>query len=68
MRQPGNMLSSETFTVLAKEADCLFLCQNISRNGESESESGEHSLMNSTQRKVFQQWWWPGCDMFWTEY
>ena len=31
------MASSETFTGLASEADCLFLCQNISGTGESES-------------------------------
>ena len=43
MRQPGNMASSETFTGLASEADCLFLCQNISGTGESESELGQHS-------------------------
>ena len=36
MKQPGNMVSSETFTGLASEADCLFLCQNISGTGESE--------------------------------
>ena len=30
MRQPGIMAASETFTGLASEADCLFLCQNIS--------------------------------------
>ena len=54
MRQPGNMASSETFTGLASEADCLFLFQNILRTGESESELGQHSLINSTQRKVFQ--------------
>ena len=35
--------SSETFTGLASEADCLFLCQNISGTGESESELGQHS-------------------------
>ena len=52
--QPGNMVSSEIFTGLASEADCLFLCQNISGTGESESELGQHSLKNSTQRKVFQ--------------
>ena len=45
--------SSETFTGLASEADSLILFQNISGTGESESELG-HSLMNSTQRKVFQ--------------
>ena len=54
MRQPGNMVSSEIFTGLASEAHCLFLCQNISGTGESESELGQHSLTNSTQRKVFQ--------------
>ena len=37
------MASSETFTGLASEADCLFLCQNISGTGESESELGQHS-------------------------
>ena len=35
--------SSETFTGLASEADCLFLCQNISGTGESASELGQHS-------------------------
>ena len=40
----------ETFT----EANCLFSCQNISGTGGSESELGQHSLTNSTQRKVFQ--------------
>ena len=54
MRQPGNMALSETFTGLASEADCLFLCQNISETVESESELGQHSLTNSTRRKVFQ--------------
>ena len=54
MRQTGNMVSSEIFTGLASEAHCLFLCQNISGTGESESELGQHSLTNSTQRKVFQ--------------
>ena len=43
MTQPGNMVSSETFTGLASEADCLFLSQNISGTGESESELGQHS-------------------------
>ena len=65
MRQPGNMASSETFTGLASEADCLFLFQNISGTGESESELGRHSLMNSTQRKVFQlavSWLWHVLD------
>ena len=37
------MVSSEIFTGLASEADCLFLCQNISGTGESESELGQHS-------------------------
>ena len=45
---------TETFTGLASEADCLFLCQNISETVESESELGQHSLTNSTRRKVFQ--------------
>ena len=65
MRQPGNMASSETFTGLASEADCLFLFQNISATGEAESELGQHSLMNSTQRKVFQlavSWLWHVLD------
>ena len=65
LRQPGNMASSETFTGLASEADCLFLCQNISGIGESESELGQHSLTNSTQRKVFQlavSWLWHVLD------
>ena len=65
MRQPGNMASSETFTGLASEADCLFLFQNISGTGESESELGQHPLMNSTQRKVFQlavSWLWHVLD------
>ena len=65
MRQPGNMASSETVTGLASEADCLFLLQNISGTGESESELGQHSLMNSTQRKVFQlavSWLWHVLD------
>ena len=48
------MASSETFTGLASEADCLFLCQNISETGDSESELGQHLPTNSTQRKVFQ--------------
>ena len=59
------MASSETFTGLASEADCLFLFQNISGTGESESELGQHSLMNSTQRKVFQlavSWLWHVLD------
>ena len=34
MRQPGNMVSFETFTGLASEADCLFLSQNISGTAE----------------------------------
>ena len=65
MRQPGNMASSETFTGLASEADCLFSCQNISGTVESESEVGQHSLTNSTQRKVFQlavSWLWHVLD------
>ena len=65
MKQPGNMVSSKTFTGLASEADCLFLCQNISGTGESESELGQHSLTNSTQRKVFQlvvSWLWHVLD------
>ena len=65
MRQPGNMVSSKTFTGLASEADCLFLCQNISGTGESESESGQHFLTNSTPRKVFQlvvSWLWHVLD------
>ena len=37
------MASFEIFTGLASEADCLFLCQNISGTGESESELGQHS-------------------------
>ena len=32
VKQTGNMTSFETFTGLASEADCLFLCQNISGN------------------------------------
>ena len=59
------MALSETFTGLASEADCLFLCQNISGTGESESELGQHSLTNSTQRKVFQlvvSWLWHVLD------
>ena len=47
------MASSDTFTGLASEADCLFSCQNISGTGESESELGQHSLTNSTQRKLW---------------
>ena len=65
MRQHGNMASSETFTGLASEADCLFLFQNISGTGESESQLGQHSLMNSIQRKVFQlavSWRWHVLD------
>ena len=65
MRQPGNMVSSETFTGSASEADCLFLSRNISGTGESESELGQHSLTNSTQRKVFQlavSWLWHVVD------
>ena len=65
MRQPGNMASSETFTGLASEADCLSLCQSISGTVESESELGQHSLTNSTQRKVFQlavSWLWHVLD------
>ena len=61
IRQPGNMASSDTFTGFASEADCLFLCQNISGTGESESELGQHSLTNFTRRKVFQlavSWLW----------
>ena len=54
MRRPGSMASSETCTRLASEADCLFSCQNTSGTAESESGLGQHSLMNSTQRKVFQ--------------
>ena len=41
------------------------LFQNISGTGESESELGQHSLMNSTQRKVFQpavSWLWHVLD------
>ena len=41
------------------------LCQNISGTGESESELGQHSLTNSTQRKVFQlavSWLWNVLD------
>ena len=37
------MASSETFTRLTSEADCLFLFQNISGTGESESDLGQHS-------------------------
>ena len=47
------------------EADCLFSCQNISGIAEFESESGPHSLMNSTQRKVSQlvmSWLWHVLD------
>ena len=56
MRQFGNMISSETLH---------FLYQNISRTGESESESAQHFLTNSTQRKVFQlmvSWLWHVLD------
>ena len=42
-RQPSNMVSSETFTRSASEADCLFLSQNISETAESGSELGPHS-------------------------
>ena len=59
------MASSKTFTWSASEADCLFSCQNISGTGESESELGQHSLKNSTQRKVFQlavSWLWHVLD------
>ena len=37
------------------------MCQNISGTGESESDLGQHTLTNSTQRKVFQlavSWLW----------
>ena len=64
-RQPGNMVSFETFTGLASEADCLFLSQNIWGTAESESELGPHFLTNSTQRRVFQlvvSWLWPVLD------
>ena len=37
------MVSSETFTGSASEADCLFLSQNISGTAESESELGQKS-------------------------
>ena len=43
MKQPGNTVSSETFTGKASEADCLFSCQNISGTAESKSELGPHS-------------------------
>ena len=59
------MASSETFTGLASDADCLSLCQSISGTVESESELGQHSLTNSTQRKVFQlavSWLWHVLD------
>ena len=65
MRQPGNMVSSETLTGLASEADCLFLSQNISGTDVSVSELGKHSLMNSTQREVFRlavSWLWHVLD------
>ena len=65
MRQPGNMVSSEIFTGLASEADCLFLCQNISGSGECESELVQYSLTSSTQRNVFQlavSWLWHVMD------
>ena len=54
MKQPGNMASFKTFTGLASEADCLFLCRNISGTAESESELGPYSVTNSIQRKMFQ--------------
>ena len=65
MRQPGNMASSETFTGSASEADCLFLCQNISGTGESESELGQHWRI--LPRGRCSNWRCPGCDMIWTE-
>ena len=43
----------------------LFLFQNISGTAETESELGQHSLMNSTQGKVFQlavSWLWHVLD------
>ena len=52
-------------TGLASEADCLSLCQNSSGTDESEWELGQHSLTNSTQRKVFQlavSWLWHVLD------
>ena len=57
--------SHDTCTGLGSEADCLFSCQNISGIAEFESESGPHSLMNSTQRKVSQlvvSWLWHVLD------
>ena len=59
------MVSSETYTGLASEADCLCSCRNISGTAESESELGPHSRMNTTQRKVFQlvaSWLWHVLD------
>ena len=55
------MVSYVTCTGLGSEADCLFSCWNISGVAEFEPESGPHSLMNSTQRKVSQlvaSWLW----------
>ena len=65
MKKPGNMVSSETFTELASEADCMCSCRNISGTAESESELGPHSQMNTTQRIVFQlvaSWLWHVLD------
>ena len=54
MKQPGSMVSSETFTGWVSEADCLPLYQSIFATAEFESESAPHSLMNSTRKKVSQ--------------
>ena len=48
----GNMVSSGTYIRLGSEADCRFSC--ISETAEFGSESGTHSLMNSTQKKESQ--------------
>ena len=47
-------VSSVTYIGLASEADCLLSYLNISGTAEFRSESETHSLMNSTQKKVFQ--------------
>ena len=66
-RQTGNMASSETFTGLASEADCLFLSHGISRGPPNSGQNWDHTLWRILPREGCSNWWCPGCDMFWTE-
>ena len=71
MRQPGNMVSCESYAGMASVADCPFSFQNIPGATEFKSKLGPHSLTTFIEKKVSQlvlSWLWHVLDWRLTSY